>query len=208
MLLSNYAIKFRTAVFVLVGVLLLAGGLSYVQLPREGTPDITIPYVFVTAPYDGTAPAEIEQLVTIPLEKKLNDVDGVKEMRSTSAENVCSIAIEFLAGEDIDQARQRVKDKVDLARPDLPDDLDAPVVDAFNFSSDVPVYIFALSGLDDPSRLKSLGEAIQDRLEQIPGVRQAELSGVLEREVRVELDARRLAAYGLPLGQVLGRLAR
>jgi CzcA family heavy metal efflux pump len=207
MLLSNCAIRFRTAVFVLVAVLLFAGVKAYMDLPREGMPDITIPYVFVTAPYEGTAPAEIEQLVTIPLEKKLNDVDNVKELLSTSAENLSFVSIEFLAGENIDRARQRVKDKVDLARADLPKDLDEPTVDALNFSSDIPVYVFALSGAE-PARLKSLAEALQDRLERIPGIRQVELGGVREREIRVEVDLTRLMAYRLPLSQVMGRLAQ
>lgn len=97
MILSNYAIKFRVAVLVFVGVLALAGTASYLTLPREGAPDITIPYVFVTAYYEGTAPEEMEKLVTVQLEKQFNDVDGIKEVRSTSAENVASIVIEFMA---------------------------------------------------------------------------------------------------------------
>ena len=107
MILSNYAIKFRVAVLVFVVVLAIAGTVSYLTLPREGTPDITIPYVFVSAYYEGTAPEEMEKLITIPLEKQLNNVEGIKEVRSTSAENVTSISIEFLAGEDIEQAKQR-----------------------------------------------------------------------------------------------------
>ena len=82
----------------------------------------------------GYTPEEMEKLVTIPLEKQFNNVEDVKEIRSTSAENVASIVIEFTAGQDIEQAKQRVKDKVDLAKPDLPPDLDEPVVDAVNFS--------------------------------------------------------------------------
>ena len=103
MILSNYAIKFRVAVLVFVVVLAIAGTVSYLTLPREGTPDITIPYVFVTSYYEGTAPEEMEKLVTIPLEKQFNDVEDVKEVRSTSAENVSSIVIEFMAGQDIEQ---------------------------------------------------------------------------------------------------------
>lgn len=207
MILSNYAIKFRVAVLVFVFVLAIAGSVSYVTLPREGTPDITIPYVFITAYYEGTAPEEMEKLVTIPLEKQLNDVEDVKEIRSTSAENVASIVIEFMAGEDIEQAKQRVKDKVDLAKQDLPPDLDEPVVDAFNFSADYPVYIFALSGATDPERLKSLAEDLQDRIEQLPGIQGAELAGTREREIRVEIDLPRMIAYRIPLGQVMNRIA-
>ncbi len=208
MLLSNYAIKFRTAVFVFLGVLVVAGTVSYLTLPREGTPDITIPYVFVTAFYEGTAPEEMEKLVTVQIEKRLNDVEGVKEIRSTSAENVASLVVEFMAGEDIERARQRVKDKVDLAQPDLPADLDEPVVEAFNFSSDYPVYIFALSGTDDLDRLKILAEDLQDRLERLPGIRSADVAGTRVREIRVEIDLSRLIAYRIPLGTVMGRIAQ
>jgi CzcA family heavy metal efflux pump len=208
MILSNYAIKFRTAVFVFIIVLVIAGVNSYVTVPREGTPDITIPYVFLTALYEGTSPVEMEKLITIPLEKKLNDVENIKEMRSVSSEGVTFISIEFIAGEDIDMAKQRVKDKVDLARPDLPRDLDEPVVDAFNFSSDFPVYIFAISGETELSRLKSLAEDLQDRIERLSGVRQAEISGVLEREIRVEIDLPRMIAYDIPLSLVMGRIAQ
>ncbi|HRX06171.1 MAG TPA: efflux RND transporter permease subunit [Kiritimatiellia bacterium] len=208
MILSNYAIKFRTAVFVFIAVLVLAGAVSYVSLPREGTPDITIPQVYVTAVYEGTAPEEMEKLVTVQIEKQLNDVEGVKEIRSTSAENIASLVVEFMAGEDIEQAKRRVKDKVDLAKPDLPPDLDEPVVDAFNFSSDVPVYIFALSGSTDLDRLKILAEDLKDRLERLPGIQSADLAGIREREIRVEIDLPRMIAYRIPLGLVMGRIAQ
>jgi len=208
MILSNYAIKFRSAVFVFIVVLLFAGSVSYMSLPREGSPDITIPHVFITAFYEGTAPEEMEKLVTIPLEKQLNDVENIKDIRSTSAENVTRIDIEFIAGEDIEQAKQRVKDKVDLAKQDLPADLDEPVVDALNFSSDLPVYIFALSGTPDLDRLKNLGEDLKDRLEQLPGIKSADLAGIREREIRVEIDLPRMIAYRIPLGLLMNRIAQ
>ena len=208
MILSNYAIKFRVAVLAFVGVLAIAGTVSYLTLPREGAPDITIPYVFVSAYYEGTAPEEMEKLVTIPLEEQLADVEGLKEVRSTSGENASSLVIEFVAGEDIEQAKQRVKDKVDLAKPDLPADLDEPAVDAFNFSSDYPVYIFALSGATDPERLKNLAEDLQDQLERLPGIQGVDLAGTREREVRVEIDLPRLIACRIPLGLVMSRIAQ
>ncbi len=206
MLISNYAIKFRVAVLVFVAVFVLAGVSSYLMLPREGSPDITIPYVFVTAVYEGTAPEDMEKLVTVPIERQLNDLENVKEVRSTSSDSVSFIAIEFLAGQDIDMALQKAKDKVDLAAPDLPDDLDEPVVQAINISSDIPVLTFALSGDTDLSRLKHLAEDLKDEIELVAGVRQAEISGVREREIRIELDMRRMASYGLPLGVLMQRI--
>jgi len=97
MLISNYAIKFRIAVVVFVIVFVLAGIVSYMELPREGSPDITIPYVFVTAIYDGTAPEDMEKLVTVQIEKQLNDLENVKEIRSTTSDSMSFISIEFLA---------------------------------------------------------------------------------------------------------------
>ncbi len=207
MILSDYAVKFRVAVLVFVAVFVLAGISSYVSLPREGMPDITISYVFITAVYEGTAPEEMEKLVTIPLERQLNDLENVKEIRTTSSDSVAFVAIEFLAGQDIDMALQKAKDKVDLARPDLPDDLDEPVVQALNFSSDIPILVFALSGDTKLPRLSNLAEDLKEEIELLSGVKQAEISGTREREIRVELDLRRLASYQISIEQVLQRIA-
>jgi len=207
MILSNYAIKFRTAVFVFIIVLVLAGISAYLRLPREGSPDITIPYVFITSIYEGTAPTEIEQLITIPLEKQLNDLENVKEITSTSAESVSSVAIEFLPTQDIDLALQKVKNKIDLARPDLPDDLDEPVAQAINFSTDFPILIFALAGDTDPRRLKNLAETLQDQIEEISGVKEAAITGTREREIRVEVDLPKLITYDISLPLLMQRIA-
>lgn len=206
MIVSNYAIRFRVAVFVFIALLIGAGIYSYQTLPREGTPDITIPNVFISIPYPGTAPEEMERLIAIPLEKKLNEVEGIKEIRTTCSDSFCFIVIEFVAGSDIDRARQRVKDQVDLARPDLPDDLEEPRIEALNFSSDVPIFIFTVSGAADEQRLKHLAEGLRDRIERLPGIRQATLSGIREREIRIEADVARLTAYGIPIGRMLQRL--
>jgi len=208
MVISDYAVKFRTAVFVFVVVFGIVGAMCYKALPREAAPDITIPYVFVTAIYKGTAPAEMEKLVTVPLEKELKDIENIKEIKSSSAESVASISIEFNGDQNIDEARQKVKNKVDLARPDLPTDIDEPIVDAFNFSTDSPIYIMALSGGSDPERLRSVAEDIQDDLEALPGVKEAALSGALEREIRVEFDLEKLVANDIPVAAIMGRIMR
>jgi len=208
MLITNYAIKFRVAVFVFMAVLTVLGVAAYNALPREGFPDITIPQVFISAFYQGTAPEEMENLVTIPIEKKLNELGNVKEITSTSAESLTTIAVEFLPDQDIDMAIQRVKDKIDLARVDLPDDLEEPIVDGFNFSTDIPIMRFSLSGDPDMERLKNIAENLQDRIELMPGVREALITGTREREIRIEFDRTRLSAYEIPLADVLALVAK
>jgi len=208
MLITNYAIKFRTAVFVFTGVLIVLGVKTYNSIPREGFPDITIPQVFISAPYEGTAPEEMENLITIPIEKKLNELGSVKEITSTSAESLTTISVEFLPDQNIDMAIQRVKDKIDLARIDLPADLEEPIVDGFNFSTDVPIMRFSISGDSDLERLRGMAENLQDRIELINGVREADIIGTLEREIRIEFDRARLSAYGIPLVDVLNLIGQ
>lgn len=207
MLLTDHAIKSRNAVYILMVALLIVGIHCYVTIPREGPPDITIPYVFVSSFYEGVAPAEIENLITIPLERQFRDLENVKEMTSTSMEGVSMISIEFTGEEDINNALQRVKDKLDLAKQDLPDDLDEPIVQAFNFATDFPILIVALSGDADATRLKLLAEDLQDRIESIPGIKQVSISGTREREIRIEIDLYRLIEHKIPLSTVIRRIA-
>lgn len=208
MILTHYAIKFRTAVFVFMAVLVGMGIVSYRTLPREGSPDITIPQVFVNVIYPGTAPEEMENLIVIPIEKKLNELGNVKNISAMAADSVAVFTIEYLAGVDVDTAIQRVKDKIDLSRPDLPQDLDEPVVEGLNFSTDIPIMRFAISGDPDLSRLKSTAEFLQDEIEAVSGVREARIVGTREREIRIEFDLPRLVAYNIPLPDVVALIAK
>ena len=208
MILTHYAIKFRTAVFVFMAVLVVMGVVAYRTLPREGNPDITIPKVFVNVIYPGTAPEEMENLIVIPIEKRLNELGNVKTISAMAADSVAIFTIEYLDGVDVDTAIQRVKDKIDLSRPDLPDDLDEPVVEGLNFSTDIPIMRFAISGDPDLSRLKSIAESLQDEIETVSGVREARIVGPREREIRLEFDLPRLVAYNIPLSDVLALIAK
>ncbi|RLA42657.1 MAG: AcrB/AcrD/AcrF family protein, partial [Gammaproteobacteria bacterium] len=208
MIVTNYAIKFRTAVFVFMAVLIAMGIMSYNTLPREGNPDITIPQVFVNIIYPGTAPEEMENLIAIPVEKRLNELGNVKTISAMAADSTVLFTVEYLAGVDVDTAIQRVKDKIDLARPDLPNDLDEPVVEGLNFSTDIPIMRFALSGDPNLERLKSTAEFLQDEIESISGVREARIAGTREREIRIEFDLPRLVAYNIPLMDVVALVAK
>ena len=114
MKITEYAISKRVTVYVLVALMVLAGTTTYISLPREAAPDIEIPFIIIMTPYIGAAPADVESLVTRKIEKKLQGLENVKDLYSTSAEGISTIQIAFIAGIDIDDALQKVKDKVDL----------------------------------------------------------------------------------------------
>ena len=206
MILNQMALKRQVTVLALLVIIVVAGLYSYSTLPRESFPDITIPYVFVTTTYEGVAPADMEELITIPIERKLKGIDDVEEIRSTSAEGISTVAIKFLPKVDLDDALQKVRDKVDQAEGDLPADLqDDPVIKEVNFS-DMPVIRVVLSGPFSLRRLQNLAEDIQDRLESISGVLEARLTGGLEREIHVEFDLDRVRAYNVPFSSIVGSL--
>jgi len=200
MIVSDTAIRKSTTVVVLTIMLVIFGVYSYISLPRESDPDITIPNVFVSTNYRGVSPADIETTVTIEIEKKLKGLDGLKKLQSVSSEGTSSINVEFVTGTDIDKALQDVKDKVDEALGDLPTDLDEdPSVFEVNFS-EMPIVVFSLSGTCGLPCLKKIADDLEDEIEAVTGVLEASVTGGLEREIRVEVVPEKLAYYGLTIG--------
>jgi len=206
-MIAEYVIKNRIAVAVLCFVIAVAGIYSYFAMPRESAPDITIPYVFVSTDYPGVAPEDIENSITIPIEKKLKGLAKVKKISSSSTEGKSSIVIEFVTGTDIDEVLTRTKDRVDLARGELPNDLeDPPEVTEINIS-ELPILVLSLSGDCGLVRLKEIAEDLEDEIETIPGVLEAIVTGGLEREIRVEPISDKLAYYGLSIVQLRNVIA-
>jgi multidrug efflux pump len=208
MIVNQLALKRQVTVLTLLVFIVIAGVYCYATLPRESFPDITIPYVFVTTTYEGVAPQDMEELITIPIERKLKGISDVEEVRSTSAEGISTVAVKFLPTVDIDDAVQKVRDKVDQAKSDLPSELpDDPVIQEVNFS-DLPVIRVVLSGPFSLRRLQKFAEDIEDRIESIQGVLDASISGGLEREIHVEFDLDRVGAYNVPFSSMISAVTK
>ena len=208
MIVNELAQKRPAAVLSLLVVLVIIGTYSYLTLPRESFPDITIPYVFVTTTYEGVAPEDMEKLITIPIERKIKGISDLEEIRSTSAEGISTVAVKFLPGVDIDDALQKVRDKVDQAKQDLPQDMpDDPVIQEVNFS-DIPVIRVVLSGPFSLRRLQNFADDLKDRIESISGVLSARMTGGLDREIHVEFDLDRVGAYNVPFSSLISAVTR
>ncbi len=208
MLLTNAAISRRSTVFFLMFVIFLVGLFSYATLPRESNPDITIPIILVQTTYEGAASEDVENLITIPLERKLKSLKDIKEISSVSAEGASMVTVEYMPDVDIDDAMQKVRDKVDQAKGDLPGDLeDDPVIFEINLS-EFPIMKVAISADLGERVLKQIAEEFEDRFEEIPGVLGVDVTGVREREIRVEFDPDRMAAYKLSFTEILSLVQR
>ncbi len=203
---TSVAVDHQTSVLVLLTFIVVAGLLAYRAIPRESFPEIEIPMIAVNTMYVGVSPADIESLVTRPLEDELSTISDVKELTSTSVEGYSSIVAEFETTVNLEEALQKVREKVDLAKPDLPAEAEDPTIMEFDFS-EFPVMQVNLSGEYGVVRLKEIAEDLQDRLEQIPSVLRADVRGGLEREVKVDVHLDRLQFYGLAIQDVIEAVA-
>lgn len=202
MILSNAAIRNRTTVGVLALLIIVAGAYSYLTLPREAAPDIPIPFILVTTSYEGVSPQDIESSITIKIEKELAGLKGVKEITSASQEGMSIITIEFLPDVKVDDAMQYVRDKVDRAKKDLPKDAEDPTLTEISFA-DFPILMVNISGELSPVLLKLIADELEEIIEAIPGVLNCDVLGGLEREIRLEIDQDKVAAYGLTIPEIL-----
>ena len=202
MLITDLAIKNRTTIAVLGLIIILMGSYSYLSLPREAFPDIPIPQILINTTYEGVSPEDIETSITMKIEKELNSIRGVKEIRSSSAEGLSMIDVEFMPDVPTEVALQRVRDRVDLAKGDLPTDADEPVISEINLA-EFPIMLISISADISPVQLKEIADTMQDTLETIPGVLKVEVLGVLEPEIRMEFDPERLATYNLTIPEIL-----
>ncbi len=202
MKVSDLAISNRTSIFVMTGAVIFLGFVSYLSLPRESTPSISIPIVFVATPYFGVSPADIENLVTQPIEKHLEELANVKEISSTSSEGISTVIIEFETDVDINNAIQKVREEVDLARTEIPEDAEESTIREINFD-DIPILVINVAGTHSLVTLKDIAEDLEQRIEQISGVLDVTVAGGLEREVQVNVDPDRLVYYGLELGDII-----
>jgi multidrug efflux pump len=199
---TSWAIDHETSVGVLLFFIIILGFLSYRTIPRESFPEVEIPTIAVNTIYPGVSPADIESLLTRPLEEELSTISDIKDLTSTSVEGYSSIIAEFETSVNLDEALQKIREKVDLAKTELPAEAEDPSIFEFSFS-EIPIMQVNLAGQYDLVRLKEVGQALQDRIEQIPSVLRVEVRGGLEREVKVDVQLDRLQFYDLSINDVI-----
>lgn len=191
----------RVVVYIFVLLILVAGIFSYATLPREAAPSIEIPYIFVSTIYPGVSPAEMEKLVTMEIEKEVKGISDIKEITSVSRESFSSVIVEFNPDVKIDDALQKVRDKVNTAKANMPQDIEEPMINEINFS-ELPMLYVNISGNYGLAKLKDIADNLSDKIEAIPGVLSAEVIGGLDREVKINVDAEKLRYYGVSLNDV------
>ncbi|AWB46298.1 Swarming motility protein SwrC [Paenibacillus sp. CAA11] len=200
----NFSLRNKFAVWLLTIIVVVAGLYSGLTMKQETIPNISIPFLNVTAVYPGAAPEGVEKDITIPLEQKLRNVDGVKTITSSSMENAASITVEYDYGTDLDNASAALREALNDVK--LPDDAQKPTITRFSLSS-MPVVSLSLSSskAKDLEELTRIAENdIQPVLEDLDGVASVQVAGQYVREVQLKFDQAKLAKYGLTEDTVKG----
>jgi multidrug efflux pump len=183
-------------------LVLLAGSYTYVTVPKEAEPDINIPIIYVNVSHEGISPEDAERLLIKPIETQLRDIEGVKEMRATAFLGGANIVLEFDAGFDVDIAMADVREKVDLAKPELPEESDEPTVHEINLSL-FPVLVVTLSGEVPERTLLRLARGLQDRIEGISAVLVAQIAGDRDELIELVLDPLMIESYNLDARDII-----
>ena len=196
---STWAIKNRTAVFILTAILVIAGWQTYNSLPKESFPDISLPNIYVSILYPGTSPKDMENLVVRPIEKECKSIAGVKKIKSSSHQDYANVIVEFNSDVKIEEAKSKVKDAVDRAKSELPQDLpNDPQISDINFA-DLPIMYVNIAGDYDLAKLKKYADDAKEKLESLREVKQVDMIGALEREIQINVDMLKMQAASLTM---------
>lgn len=207
---TSWAINNRTAVYVIAIIVSIYGLMTFNRLPKEQFPDIVVPTISVTTVYIGNSPKDIENLVTRPIEKQLKGISGakVRKITSTSQTDFSLIIVEFDTDVKTEFAKVKVKDAIDKAKTDLPNDLTSqPDAQEFAFS-EMPIMFVNVSGDYDGIKLKQYADKMQDRFEELSEITRAEIIGAPEREIQVNVDPYKMQAARISFMDIENAISR
>ena len=191
----------------LLALILVAGVITYITIPKESSPDITIPIIYVSVGHQGISPTDAERLLVRPIEQELRSIEGVKEMNSTAAEGHASVVLEFNVGVDLTKAMADVRDAVDLAKPKLPEDSDEPTVNEVTLASEEPVLSVVLFGTVPERTIVQIARELGDKLESYRQILEVDIAGDREDIVEIIVDPLLMESYSLDQADIYNMIA-
>ncbi|MCG9546744.1 efflux RND transporter permease subunit [Vibrio sp. Isolate33] len=191
----------------LLALILVSGVITYITIPKESSPDITIPIIYVSVGHQGISPTDAERLLVRPIEQELRSIEGVKEMTATAAEGHASVVLEFNVGVDLTKAMADVRDAVDLAKPKLPEDSDEPTVNEVTLASEQPVLSVVLFGTVPERTIVQIAREVGDKLESYRQILEVDIAGDREDIVEIIVDPLLMESYSLDQADIYNLIA-
>ncbi|MDX1685828.1 MAG: efflux RND transporter permease subunit, partial [Saprospiraceae bacterium] len=200
--LTWLAVDNSTSIFILTFMILLFGIQSYNSMPKEQMPEVSFPEIFINTPYFGNSAADIEALITRPIEKELKSLTGIKDVSSTSMQDFSVIIAEFEADMEMEDAVRKVKDAVDKAKSELPTDLEQdPEVLEINLA-EIPIMTVNVSGPYQLDQLREYADVIKDELEEVKQISKIDMKGELEREMKIDVDMHKMQSLQVSFNDI------
>lgn len=188
MSLYSFSVKKPITLLMIVCVVIITGIVSLTKIPLDLLPKIEVPVAVVSTSYKGVGPEEIEKLVTEPIEGAVATVGSMKNIQSISYDGNSLIIVEFNSGTDMDFASLEMREKIDLVKGFLPDEVENPMVIKVDPNA-MPIIQLSFYSEEDLGKLQSiLMEIVKPRIERIEGVANVSLSGGKEKEVNISLE--------------------
>lgn len=206
--ISSWAVDNRVTVYILTLLIVITGVVAYMTMPREDFPEIIENKVYISSVFPGNSAEDVEKLIIKPLEKEFKNISGVEKITSSSFQDYGMIVVEFADKVTIDQAKTKIKDKVDIAKADTDwPNLDngskvEPSVFELNISEEVPILNINLQGNYTTQQLKKYGELLQDDIEEIPQVKKVDILGVDDKEVEIAVDIFKMTAAQVTFDEI------
>ncbi len=204
--ISEFSIKHPIFVTMLILVVIVLGFISLSRLPIDLMPDITYPTLNVFTSYPNTSPAEMEQIITRPIEEALSSVPGVEEIFSVSSQGSSVVRVMFSWGTNLDEASNDIRERIDRIISRFPEEVQRPTLRKFDPAQMPVLMIGILSELDPIQVRKIIDEQISYRIERVPGVASVDIWGGYEREIQVNLFPDKVKALGLPLDLIISKI--
>ncbi|TMV06357.1 efflux RND transporter permease subunit [Ruegeria sediminis] len=198
----DWAASRARMVLAFIAISIVVGGFAYVSLPKEGEPDIEIPALFVSVQFPGISAEDSENLLIKPMETELADLDGLKKMTATAAENYAGVALEFEFGWDKNAITADVRDAMNSAQAEFPDGAEQYTLSEFNFS-EFPIVIVNLTGAVPERTMARIAKDLQDDLEALDAVLEAGIAGNRDEMLEVVIDPLRLEAYNVTAAELI-----
>ena len=194
----DYIMQARRTIVFLMAIIISIGSLTYINIAKDAEPDIDIPFIYITVPHQGISPEDSERLIVRPLENQLKTIEGIEEMNGSASNGFGSVLLEFDINFDKDKALGDVREKVDMVKSKLPQDAEEPIVLEFNMA-ELPTIVVSLSG-DVPDRtLFYHAKRLQTKIESIPGVLEAPVTGDREDLMEILVSPSKLENYNISL---------
>jgi multidrug efflux pump subunit AcrB len=209
--LSSWAIRNKTTIYMMIGLILILGSSAYFSMPRESFPEIKETKIYVSSLFPGNTAEDIEKLISNPLEDKLKTVSNLVEITSTSQEDYSMVIVEFDENISVEQAKQKVKDEIDseTSSEDWPTFNGAkvePNVFELSMSEEMPILNINISGNYPVQKLKEFGEYLQDEIEDLEEIKKVDIRGAQEKEVEVAVDIYKMMASKVSFNDIINAI--